>query len=367
MLRRDPAGGISALFDNRHVYWSFNTRTAIRAACDLLAFQPGDEVLAPAYNCGSELDPLTHAGMVVRLYPVAQDLRIDPARIEPLITARTRAIYVTHYFGIIQPQLDALRELCDRYGLRLIEDCALSLLSGATPAEGFVGDVSVFCFYKFVPVLEGGALVINAPDLKRENPFPHPAPRKTVMKTLLRAGLVNMLGPDTSQNLIRAVRGKRVADPAVDTDDSHLEDMPGHYYFDPALQGTQISSFAARPLRAFPVPEIISARRENWYSYRESLEGMEGIKLLMPDLAPETCPLNMPVLVADRDRVAHELRECGIGVTPWWAGFSRNLDWTGQEEAIMLKNCGLSLPIHQFLSDTHIHHIVSELKKRVAS
>lgn len=161
--KQDVQGGIPALFANRHVHYAFQTRVAIRAACDVLGLQDGDEVLAPAYNCGSEIDPLVHAGLKVRLYPVGKDLRADPSRIEPLISDRTRAIYVTHYFGILQPELTALRTLCNSYGLRMIEDCALSLLSGESPAEGLMGDISVFCFHKFVPVPEGGGVGRECP------------------------------------------------------------------------------------------------------------------------------------------------------------------------------------------------------------
>ena len=32
LVRRDPDGGIPSLFADRRVFWSFNTRVAIRAA-----------------------------------------------------------------------------------------------------------------------------------------------------------------------------------------------------------------------------------------------------------------------------------------------------------------------------------------------
>lgn len=363
LFRRDPEGGISKLLENRRIYWSFNTRVAIRAACDLLGLGPGDEVLAPAYNCGSELDPLVHAGLSVRLYPVSRDLRADPGRIEALIGPRTRAVYVTHYFGILQPGLADLRALCDRHGLRMIEDCALSLLSGAAPVEGRTGDAAVFCFYKFVPVLQGGALAINAPDLTAGTPFPHPPPRLRVAREIARAGLSGAAGQGRLQALKRRLR--RRAAPASEPSgrDHGLEDIPGHYYFDPALQGTRISAFAARPLRAFSVSGMIAARRRNWQIYRELLDGIPGIGLLTPALAAETCPLNMPVLIQDRDRVAHALQARGIGVTPWWAGFNRNLNWSGQAEAMDLKNTVLSLPLHQSLGAAHLEHITAQLRQ----
>jgi dTDP-4-amino-4,6-dideoxygalactose transaminase len=148
-------------------------------------------------------------------------------------------------------------------------------------------------------------------------------------------------------------------------DDGGLEDIPGHYYFNPAYQGTRISLFASRSLSAFSVPELIFARQANWHYYRDLLDEIRGVRMLTPDLLPQTCPLNMPVIVDDRDRVVQELQARGIGSTPWWAGFSRHLNWTGQAEAMMLKNSVLSLPLHQFLSDEHVDYIVSELKKLV--
>lgn len=360
---RDTQGGIPALFADRQIHYAFQTRVAIRAACDVLGLQAGDDVLAPAYNCGSELDPLVHAGLKVRLYPVGKDLFADPARIEPLITKRTRALYVTHYVGTLQPELAALRALCDRYGLRMIEDCALSLLSGETPAEGHTGDISVFCFHKFVPVPEGGALVVNAPDLNADSLFSRPAPGKTVARILARSALENVLGSARTQSLKRALpKGPKVTGP-VDGATDEMDDIPGHYYFDPALQHRRISGFASRSLRSFPVSDIISIRRANWRRYRELLDGVQGVELLTPELAPKACPLILPLLVTGRDRVARELQARGIGATPWWAGFNRNLDWTGQEEAIDLKNTVLSLPLHQYLGPAHLEHIVTHLRQ----
>ena len=70
ITRQDASGGVPALLSGRRVRYSFNTRVAIRKTVEILGLKPGDEVLAPAYNCGSELDPLRHAGLSIRLFPV---------------------------------------------------------------------------------------------------------------------------------------------------------------------------------------------------------------------------------------------------------------------------------------------------------
>ena len=361
LFARDPAGGIPALFEGRRVSWSFNTRVAIRQACDALGLAPGDEVLAPAYNCGSELDPLLHAGLRVTLYPVDRRTGIEPDDVARRVTARTRAVYLTHYFGVLQPATAALRALCDERGLLLIEDCALSLLSG-DPVEGRAGDAAVFCFYKFFPVLAGGALVLNTARAVAEPRFDGRVPGAMVARQVLRAGLSGALGGDRARALrARIGRGGGARVPAPPPEDG-LPDMPAHYYFDPRLRDARISRFAARPLRAFDVSGAIAARKANHAAWLEALDGMPGATPLFPDLPGTACPLSMPVLVADRDAVAAGLAARGIPATPWWAGYDRHLDWDGFDDARHLKNHVLSLPAHQFLGAEHVTHMAAELR-----
>ena len=49
---------------------------------------------------------------------VRADAGVDPVLLEPLITPRTRALYLIHYFGFPQPHTADLRALCDR------QDCS---------------------------------------------------------------------------------------------------------------------------------------------------------------------------------------------------------------------------------------------------
>lgn len=364
LFSRDPHGGVPALFEGRNVHWSFNTRAAIRAACDLLGLAAGDEVLAPAYNCGSELDPLLHAGLKVTLYPVGRDGVASPERIAARITPRTRAIYVTHYFGFLQPDMDGIRALCDARGLRLVEDCALSLLSGAQPAEGRVGDVAVFCLYKFFPVLGGGALVINATDLDPGDPFRRSPSWRRVTRDLARLAFAITPGARKARTALTLLRGpSRRSAPDVVPPEGELPDMPGHYYFDPALQDVRISKLVARQIRAFDIAETIAIRRANWRQFQDLLADIPGAEPLFDSLPPEACPRSMPVLVANRDRIAARLQARGIAATPWWAGYNRRLDWTGLSDAAYLKDHVLSLPLHQFLGPDHITHIVGALRE----
>lgn len=352
--RRDFAGGVTGLFAGREVVFTFKTRVAIRVAVDALALAPGDEVLVPAYNCGSEIDPLRQAGLMIRLYPVNRDIEVDPDTVEAMIGPRTRAIYITHYFGFLQPHLAALRALCDQHGLRLLEDCSLSLLSGTAPAEGRAGDIAFFCFYKFFPVIEGGALVVNRP-LPAAPILTRPAPADKVARALLRIGVEHALG----QGTLARLRRQEVKAPAkpIASHAPMLPNMPADYYFAPELRGRRISTLTLRALHGQPVSEAIRRRRQNYHALTALLGEMTGMQLLKPDLPADACPLNLPILVAGRDDVVRQLQHRGIAAAPWWAGYNRHLNWTNASDAMMLKNNLLTLPVHHFLENKHLRHI----------
>src|SRR5207245_10909317 len=97
-------------------------------------------------------------------------MTIDPAKIEPLITARTTAILGVHVYGI-PCQVDAIRTIADYYGLRVIYDGAHAFgteLDGP-PITAF-GDVTRSSFHatKLFHTGEGAALVGRGASMKNQ-------------------------------------------------------------------------------------------------------------------------------------------------------------------------------------------------------
>lgn len=360
-----PPSRVQDLFTGRHVHFSFNTRTAIRVACDALGLVPGDEVLVPAYNCGSEIDPLLHAGLSVTLYPTGRDLVADPDAITKYLSPRTRAIYVTHYFGLLQPRLAEIRALCDARGLWLMEDCALSLLSGSRPAEGLSGDVSFFCFHKFFSAPGGSALVINTGDLPLAPIFDRPPLRRTEFKFMARRILGALIGIDRLRRAKRAF--SKTPTGQIIQSSGTKQDIPSHYYFNPDLTGRRMSRLAANAIRSADLDAAIQRRRRNWQIYQELLLRVPEAELLVSDLPHDVCPHSMPVLIPDRDRIVSELQAAGVEVTAWWAGFHQGLDWSTAGDALDLKNGVLSLPLSPSLTRSDLANIVALLAARLAA
>ncbi|MFI7866345.1 lipopolysaccharide biosynthesis protein RfbH [Pseudomonas sp. BMW13] len=134
------------------------------------AIRKGDEVIGVAAGFPTTVNPILQFGAV----PVFVDIElgtynIDPALIEAAIGPRTKAIMLAHTLG--NPfNLKVVRELCDRYGLWLIEDCCDAL--GATyegRQVGSFGDLGTLSFYPahHITMGEGGAVFTDSPLLKR--------------------------------------------------------------------------------------------------------------------------------------------------------------------------------------------------------
>jgi perosamine synthetase len=121
-------------------------------------------VIVPAVSyAATALAPLYVGAKPVFADVTREDLTLDPKSCERLLTSSTRAIVFVHLYGT-SGTLYEIVDLCNRHGLRLIQDCAQSLgtrLSGRL--VGGEGDATCFSFFetKTVSVGEGGAVLIK--------------------------------------------------------------------------------------------------------------------------------------------------------------------------------------------------------------
>jgi dTDP-4-amino-4,6-dideoxygalactose transaminase len=126
-----------------------------------------DEVIVPSYSFYGTYSPLMWTGATPIFCDAGNDGNIDPDRIETLITSRTRAVVVTHMWGIPcdMPRISAI---CKQYGLFLFEDC--SHAHGATIAGqklGTFGDAAAWSLQgqKIISGGEGGIMLTRNPEI----------------------------------------------------------------------------------------------------------------------------------------------------------------------------------------------------------
>ena len=137
---------------------------ALHIAYLSLGIEKDDEVIISNYTFPATAIPLFLIGAKPILCDVDRvDVNIDVNEIEKLITKKTKAITVTHWWG--QPcDMEKICKLVKKYKLKLIEDCAHA--PGAkykNKLVGTFGDFGCFSFdnNKLLAAGEGGILVTN--------------------------------------------------------------------------------------------------------------------------------------------------------------------------------------------------------------
>jgi perosamine synthetase len=122
----------------------------------------GDEVIVPSFTFIAAANAIRYE----RATPVFTDidaatLNIDPQKIESAITSRTRAILVTHTFGL-PADMTAIMEIAERRRLLVIEDACEALGAEHRGRKaGSMGHAGVYAFYpnKQITTGEGGIVV----------------------------------------------------------------------------------------------------------------------------------------------------------------------------------------------------------------
>lgn len=152
-----------------------NGTDALQLALMALDLQAGDEIIVPAFTYVATAEVIALLGFV----PVMVD--VDPRtfnctvqHIKEAITPKTRVVVPVHLFGQCA-DMEAILELCELYGLYVIEDNAQAIggsytfpKSGVVKATGTVGHLGTTSFFPSKNLGcygDGGAVYTNHTEL----------------------------------------------------------------------------------------------------------------------------------------------------------------------------------------------------------
>ena len=135
------------------------------------ALKPGDEVLSVAAGFPTTVNPIIQNGLrpvLVEIELGTYDAVADQLR--EAVSNKTKAIMMAHTLG--NPfNLDVVQELCQEYGLWLIEDSCDALGSEYRGQRtGSFGDVATVSFYPahHITTGEGGAVFVKSPLVRKQ-------------------------------------------------------------------------------------------------------------------------------------------------------------------------------------------------------
>lgn len=145
-----------------------NCTTALHLAMIVAGVGPGDEVICPSMTYIATANSIKYTGAT----PVFAEVQVgtynlDPEDVESKITTRTKAILIVHQIGM-PADIDAFRNICDKYNLKLIEDAACAIGSEYKGKKiGSHSELVCFSFHprKVISTGDGGMITTNREDI----------------------------------------------------------------------------------------------------------------------------------------------------------------------------------------------------------
>jgi dTDP-4-amino-4,6-dideoxygalactose transaminase len=228
---------------------------ALEMAAYLLDLKAGDEVIVPSFTFVSTANAFFVRGAKPVFIDVRPDtLNLDEAKLEALITPRTRAVVPVHYAGV-GCAMDDIMALARKHSLVVVEDNAHGLFGSYKGRPlGTFGPLATQSFHetKNLTCGEGGALVINDP------------------KYTERAEILREKGTNRS----RFFRGQ--------VDKYSWVDVGSSYVMSDVL-----AAFLFGQLEAWE--QIQERRRRIWETYHERLAGWIAAKGARGPVVPAEC------------------------------------------------------------------------------
>ena len=144
--------------------FSFNSgRSALLAILKSLETEEGGEILLQAFTCSAAVNPILWQKLKPVFVDIDATLNLDPQKLERKITKKSKAVIIQHTFGC-PAKIEEIKNICQKYNLFLIEDCAHSL--GARHKGSLVGTFGDATFFSFgrdkvISSVYGGMAITN--------------------------------------------------------------------------------------------------------------------------------------------------------------------------------------------------------------
>ena len=351
----------------KNCYYYSSGSACIYSAIRSIDLKAGDNILFPSYHCGVEIDAALKANdtIEIRFFRILRNLEVDIKDLERRIDKSTKAIFIIHYFGFIQP-LNEIKTLCDKHNIYLIEDCAHALFSRYKDNHiGTFGDYAIFCMYKSLPLPNGGMLRVNGQRKHREvialnhNPAWIFLLRNIILLIIenikIRCGSacrsIDIVITMPMMKIFQLIKKRKKIYPAKDM---------GRTSF---LAYSKMSKISKSIMRCLDSENIYQKRREN---YQILLKEIKRNNLIFKDLPEGICPLFFPIVAGDRDKLRCRLEERGIQTFIFGKYPHRLMNRDDFPVSSYFSDHNLCIPIHQDLKVTHIKYIADMLKIELA-
>lgn len=362
---------IPSILNVKNTLFTTSGRSSIALALEHAGITKNDEILIPAYHCEAMVAPAKWRKARIVFYRINRDTSIQIEDITAKITAKTRAIIVTHYFGFEQP-LQEIRKICSEHKIILIEDCAHAMFGLASGQPiGSTGDYAIGSSMKFLPMYEGGMICSNTRDLQ-DIQLSHPTFKFqiksaiNVFETAIRYKRLGVIGQAITFLLkIKDTIWIRLKKSQIGYDSTNIgpSSSEGGFGLDEAWIHKRMSWFSRWIIQTAPLQEIAEKRRQNYLAMLNALSKLPGCRILFNFLPEHTVPWVFPVYVDHPEKYFTTLKMQGV---PVWR-FGEFLDATVTTDicpiSVEYSKHIFQFPCHQSLTKAEMDWMLDKITR----
>jgi len=303
-------------------------------------------IVVPAVSWVTTVTPAIQFKVPVHLCDCnRRDLGLDLDHLERIFQEKNpSAVFVVHVLG--HPNdMEALLELCDRYGVLLIEDGCEGLGSTYQQSKlGTFGIMGTFSFYygHQISTIEGGMLVTDDAEIN------------SIARSLRAHGWSRDVDPDVAQ--------KWEEEYEIDT----VRRLYSFYYPGFNCRSTDLNAFLGRS-QLKKLSKVVEYRQRNYERYCLGLRDKYWVQKSDYD---SLASLAFGTLVRNRSETYKYLKDHGIETRPLICGsIGRQPFWIKQYGVGSLPNAdiiheyGIYLPNHDHMTEEDVHRVVSVFRE----
>lgn len=311
-----------AKYKTRYVYPVNSGRSALYLLLKAFGIGQGDEVLLQAFTCVAVPNSIRWTGAKPVYVDIDKTYNIDVRDFVHKITKHTKAVIVQHTFGYPADVL-AIRKICNKRKIFLIEDCAHALGTTIHDAlAGSYGDAAFFSFGrdKVISSVFGGLALFseyNSTEARKfETNFPQVAKPKTfwvlqqVLHPILFALILPLYSLGIGKVLLVVFQKLGILSFPVYPEEKRGEqpaDFPATYH--------NVLAYLLE-LQLKKIDRYIIQRQKIARYYSDQLEGNRAISF--PVLHKQAGYLRFPLSVTDPGRIMFAGRKHNVLFGNWY-------------------------------------------------
>jgi len=321
---------------NKHVVAVSTGHAALHLSLLMMGVGPGDEVITPSFNNAADFQAIRACGAEPVFVDIDEStLCINPAKVEELITEKTKCIIAMDY-DIFICDHERLADISQRTGIPILHDAAHSFGSSYKGAP--IGNQHQYTMFSFDPVktitcIDGGAIVVNDKD---------------AVNRLQAKRLIGMTQP----------AAQMYTNSRAWTYD--MEELGFRYHMANLHAAIGVSQIKK-------IDEIRTSRQQACKSYHEELSGLDWLDAPKGDFdAVNPFLYYVRVLNGKRADLREHMKQCGVDT---------GIHWQAGHSFTFLKDCRsgslevtnriveqiLSLPLHSKMSESDIGRVIDSI------